>query len=367
MPERDLIAHLARFAAALRERGVRVGLSDAIAAAEALTLVDVGDRDEVRRALGVALRIRPADRPAFERAFEELWRAQPRGERGGTTARVQRSRGQALALGLAPADGEPRPGDPSGVALGWSPEPRLKRKPFELCSPAELAEMERLLSRAARRLAARRSRRLVPTRGAGLADLRRSFRRAVGTGGDLFALARRARALETPRLVFLCDTSGSMDPHSRFLLAFAVALRAVARDTEVFAFNTALVRVTSRLAPHLAPARLADRVPDWSGGTRIGECLETFVAEHAARLLGPKTVVIILSDGLDRGEPGRLAAAMRAIHARSRAVLWLNPLAGDPRYEATARGMQAALPYVDHLLPAHDLASLERVLPLLAA
>jgi uncharacterized protein with von Willebrand factor type A (vWA) domain len=161
-----------------------------------------------------------------------------------------------------------------------------------------------------------------------------------------------------------------MDAHARFLLAFVLSLRRVARSAEVFVFNTELVRLTPRLgdaAPLAALDHLAASVPDWSGGTRIGECFGRFVEEHLAARVDGKTVVVVLSDGLDRGEPAELAAAMRAIAGRARKVLWLNPLLGDPRYEPTARGMAAALPHVDALLPAHDLASLEALVPRLTA
>jgi uncharacterized protein with von Willebrand factor type A (vWA) domain len=227
--------------------------------------------------------------------------------------------------------------------------------------------MERVLARIAARLATRRSRRLVPAPAGRTPDLRRSLRRAARAAGELLPLAHRTRAIEAPRLVFLVDTSGSMDAHARFLLAFVLSLRRVARSAEVFVFNTELVRLTPRLgdAAPLASALelLAASVPDWSGGTRIGECFGRFVEEHLASRVDGRTVVVVLSDGLDRGEPAELAAAMRAIAGRARKVLWLNPLLGDPRYEPTARGMAAALPHVDALLPAHDLASLEALVP----
>lgn len=230
--------------------------------------------------------------------------------------------------------------------------------------------MERVLERLAARVAARRSRRLVPSRGRGLPDLRRSLRRALASGGEVVSLARRARALEEPRLVFLCDTSGSMDAHARFLLALVLALRRAAPATEVYAFNTELVRLTPMLSCGSLAAtldRIAAAVPDWSGGTRIGDSLAQFVEGHLSARVDRRTVVVVLSDGLDRGDPATLAAAMRSIRARARRVVWLNPLLADPRYAPTARGMEAALPFVDAFLPAHDLASLERLLPQLAA
>jgi len=373
MSETGLVQHLARFARALRERGVGVTLSDEADGLAALTLVDLGDREEVRLALRTALKIRPRDAAAFEELFAALWssREGPQAERSGPRRMPDTARARP---------GSPRPGswpqNPSadapatlvdGEEPGYSPEAALRRKSFEDCSAADLQAMEHLLSRLALRLATRPSRRRVPVRGRGEVDLRRSFRRAVAQGGEFRSLARRARPIEEPRLVVLADTSGSMDPHTRFLLTFVLALRRVARHTEIFAFNTELVRLTPWLRPgrvDLALERLASRVPDWSGGTKIGECLAEFVEYYLDELVDGRTVVLILSDGLDRGDLAPLQGAIRAIHARARRVLWLNPLAGDFRYEPTARAMAAALPWVDALLPAHNLESLERVLPL---
>ncbi|MGH7460033.1 MAG: VWA domain-containing protein, partial [Longimicrobiales bacterium] len=154
------------------------------------------------------------------------------------------------------------------------------------------------------------------------------------------------------------------DLHSRFFLAFILAIKRVARRTEAFAFNTKLTRLTPWLAPGKIGATLdkfASEVPDWFGGTRIGECLGEFVLQHQRSTLDSDTVVIILSDGLDTGEPEVLAQAMRAIHTRARRVIWLNPLKGDVRYEPLARGMVAALPFIDDFQTAHNLESLTAV------
>jgi len=369
----DLVCHLARFGRALRDSGVKVSLSDEADGLAALTLVDLGDRGEVRLALRTALKIRPRDVALFEELFERLWSA--RDERGSSNPPLAAPRlaSRPRPAGKLPSrrESEARAATAAeGEEPGYSREAVLRRKSFEDYSAADAAAMERLLERLALRLATRPSRRRVPTRGRGEADLRRSFRRAVAQGGEFLSLARRTRPIEETRLVVLCDTSGSMDPHARFLLTFVLALRRVARRSEVFAFNTALVRLTPWLRAgrvDLTLDRLASQVPDWSGGTRIGECLAEFVEYYLDELIDGKTVVLILSDGLDRGDLAPLQGAMRALGARARRVLWLNPLAGDPRYEPTARAMAAALPYVDRLLPAHNLESLERLLPLLAA
>jgi uncharacterized protein with von Willebrand factor type A (vWA) domain len=371
----DLIVHLARFAGTLREHGLDVGVGDEVDATKALALVDLFDRAEVHRALQIAFKIRPRDRAAFDALFESFWAPAPSDSRIRQSP-VNRFATAALARGRTDRhysvthDDSRQPSATDGGAPGYTRDIVLRRKPFEDCSARDLADMERLLARLAPSWAAQRSRRLTPVRGRGLPDLRRSFRRAVGTGGEMVSLARRARAIGEPRVVILCDTSGSMDLHVKFLLAFVLALKSVARNTEVFAFNTSLTRLTPWLSPgkivHTIE-RLALDVPGWSGGTRIGESLTEFVARYLQQFVTNRSVVVILSDGLDRGDTAMVAGAMRALHEKARKIVWLNPLSGDPRYEPTARAMQAALPFIDRLAPAHNLESLERLVPELAA
>ena len=379
MPDRDVVERLARFAGRLRERGVGVCVSDEIDGAAALLLVDLDDRDEVRHALRVALKIRRSDWDAFDELFRGFWAdspsvgpptsppERPQRPRAGRTGSTPQWRWMQ-AIGQLPD--EPGRETAGGDTPGYSSDVLLRRKPFDDWCADDLPAMERLLARAARRLRCRPGRRLVPARARGRVDLRRSFRRAVGTGGEFLSLARRDRAVEKPDVVLLCDTSGSMDPHTRFLLTFALSLKRVVRRCEVFAFNTSLTRLTPWLTPEkIAPTleRLAAGVPDWSGGTRIGASLDEFVTRYLDTLVSAKTVMLVLSDGLDSDGPAVLAGAMRAIREKAGKVIWLNPLLGDPRYRPEARGMKTALPFVEHFVPAHDIESLERLLPLLAA
>jgi uncharacterized protein len=372
----DLVTHLAGFCGALRGAGLRVGLADEVVGAAGLTLIDLGDREDLRRAFLATLRIRPTDRPTFDALFAEWWRS---GRRAGRTSRQRPPVPEATVRSDRPG-GAPPPGAASttepGAApsdahgVGYSPLALLRRKPFEAWTERDLSMLDRVMARLVGQLATRRSRRLAPTRGRGLVDMRRSLRRMLATGGEPIVLAKRARPIERPRVVLLCDTSGSMDPHTKFLLAFALSLRRFVRRLHVFAFNTELTPITpwlSRRALSRTLARLARQVPDWSGGTRIGECFTAFVRQHMPWIVDSDTVVVILSDGLDRGDPRTLERAMAAIQRAARSVIWLNPLMGDPRYTPTARGMAAALPHVDHLAPAHNLESLERMVPLLTA
>jgi uncharacterized protein with von Willebrand factor type A (vWA) domain len=374
-----IAAHVARVAGALRDAGISVTLSDEADALAAAALVDVSERRELRFAFRSALKIRRKDVDVFDALFDRFW-SPGAGAVAEAISRAARDRRvvqpsarkpvRLAASGANEASTDAGGRGAAGDVPSWSPEALLKRKSFEDCGPEDLPAMERLVAALAARLATRPGRRLVPTRGRGRMDPRRSLRAALSTEGELLRLARRGPAIVRPRIVALCDTSGSMDAHTRFLLTFLLALKSVARRTEVFAFNTALTRLTAWLAPGKIGRSLdllSANVPDWSGGTRIGECLEAFVEGWLDTAVDSRTVVIVVSDGLDRGETRALTDAMKAIHSRARRVLWLNPLLSDPRYEPTARGMAAALPWVDRLLPAHDLASLERVLPLLAA
>ena len=365
-----LVAQLAKFAGAMREHGIRVGLGDEVDAATALTLIDLFDRAEVHRALRIAFKVPPETWATFDRLFDEYWGASAAAKRQVPLQKPPRDHrgplawqwdGERVRL-AAPAAPESAAGDETP---GYSSDAVLRRKSFDRLSASELAAMERLLARLALRLATRRSRRLIPTRGRGFVDLRRSFRHALGTEGEFLDLARRKRAPEEPRLVVLYDTSGSMDPYTRFLLAFAFALRRVMKRVEIFAFNTGLMRVTRLITPQKvsqALERLAAGVPDWSGGTRIGSCLAEFVAKHQNRLVGRNTTVVVMSDGLDLGDTELLERSMRALRSRAGTIVWLNPLLGDSRYQPTAAGMRAALPFVDHFAPAHNLESLEGLL-----
>ena len=370
-----LTRKIVRLGRALREQGVKVSLADEIDAREGLGFFE--EMEDSRLALLCTLRIPPEARNLFDSLFEEIFV-------GAATPRPRPSRNQRIDA--------PRVARPPRSGFHWDPDTRTLTKGDEsgegetpasspaallrgrhldaaLAPPAAVAAMEAALARLARRLATRRSRRLVPA-AKGRPDLRRSLRRAVRTAGEPLSFARRTRALERTRLVFLVDTSGSMDPHARFLLTFLVALRRATRRAEVFAFNTRLERVTGLLSRGDAArvlARLADAVPDWSGGTRIGDCLADFAGSRLASCVDERTVVVVLSDGLDRGDPEVLASALARIARRARRIVWLNPLLGDPRYAPEARGIRAALPWIDRHLPVHDLASLERAAARLGA
>lgn len=406
----------ARLGRALREEGLDSSLVESLAALEALPALDLTDPTDVYLGLRTVFISDPRDAAAFDRVFWALWEGRERGTADGadavevarrlrrtTGAPPERRRGAPIPpppgaaardprasagdraggesgdpgrragaagerpVGAAAESGEADTDEPSRAGLAWSPGERLARRSFASLEAHEVRELDRAFDRLMVKLSTRRSRRLEPGGRRGRVDVRRSLREALRHDGELIRLARRRRRVERPRVVLLCDVSGSMERYSRFLVRFLLAARRE-RTVETFAFSTRLTRLTPylwRARVDEALAALGQEVPGWSGGTRIGESLETFVERHGRSLLGQRTVVIILSDGLDQGETEPLERAMESIRRRARKVIWLNPLLESPRYRPEARGMKAALPYVHEFASGHSLEALRRVTALI--
>jgi uncharacterized protein len=371
---RDLMRAMLVFGAMLRASGLPVTTSALMDGVRALEAVDLMDRGEVYLTLRTVLMSRIEEQPAFDRCFEAFWRFHAE-EGQGLDGLVAAVKPQVQEDDPAPAAVEAAREKQPQVALDdWDQGEAADDEPLEVPSlsdrealmdqdfstfPAEqLDEVARLTVQIARRLARRVSRRRKPTRRGGVIDLRRSMRANL-MKGEIIELRRRARRRRKVRLVLLCDVSGSMDLYSRFLLQFLYALQNVFGRVETFTFATRLTRVTDLLrGPSYKGAlrRLAE-VRDWSGGTRIGESIREF-NQTWGRLVDRRTIVLLLSDGWDTGEPDVLAQEMLTLKRRAARVIWLNPLLGNPSYEPLTRGMAAALPLVDHFAAAHNLASL---------
>jgi uncharacterized protein with von Willebrand factor type A (vWA) domain len=362
---------MGRFGARLRGEGVPVSLVQVLDGVRALEHLDLGDRQEVRRGLRAVFATRPEDFPAFDRAFEAFWRAPEEAEEtaAGMPGGAGEEDGLALpgggsqkreTLALETWGGEDEEGDgrePLGVP-GLSEQESLVGQDFATFSPDQLDEVYRLTLQIARRLARRLSRRRRPAARRGRVDLRRTLRANLNRG-DILELRYRERKRRKIRLVVLCDVSGSMDLYSRFLLQFLFALQHVFGRVETFTFATRLTRVTEHLRArsYRQMLRRLTEVRDWSGGTRIGESLAQFNRQWP-HLVDRRTIVILLSDGWDTGEPEVLGAELLRIRRRAGRVIWLNPLLGNPSYEPLTRGMAAALPLVHDFAPAHNLAAL---------
>ncbi|MEX0786088.1 MAG: VWA domain-containing protein, partial [Dehalococcoidia bacterium] len=325
---------------------------------------------DVRQALAASLVTRIEDRAVFDVLFDRFWRlSAPEDERRGpeperlTGSDPKLGAGELLQIAYArdaSTNAPPRDTPPQS----YSAEDALLQKDFSTFHDDEVRAARRYLRRLAPKLATATTRRRRPSRTGVELDLRRSLRRAVRTDGEVPRLLRRRRKVRRLNLVLLCDVSGSMDVYSRFLTQFLYGLQSELRGVSTFVFSTRLFDVTPMLRARSfdeALANVSRKVESWSGGTRIGACLCEFNRAHARARVGPRTVVVIISDGWDRGDIEQLGREMRALKRRAYRVLWLNPLLGDAGYRPVAQGMAAALPSVDEFLPVHNLASLARV------
>ena len=307
---------------------------------------------------------RREDIPALDRAFQETFgfggmNELPRQEIADRRSTI------AAPTELSVSAAEREEGDASNLA---SPIEALRRKNFSACTPEELALLGRLMARLRLRAPERRTRRRRAA-SSGDPDLRRTLRRAMRTGGEPIDRAWRRRRRQRRRLLLVLDVSGSMSTYSRALAMFAHAALRSGPDWEAFAFGTRLTRMTRALAasdPDAAFTAASAEVSDWDGGTRIGASIKRLVDEYGRTRVVRGSVCVILSDGLDVGDPELLGAQMERLSRLAHHVIWLNPLKGSTTYEPLARGMAAALPHIDVFRPGHNLQSLEDVADVIA-
>jgi uncharacterized protein with von Willebrand factor type A (vWA) domain len=335
----DGVGALTAFGRALRAEGVPVGTGRIASFCRAAALLSPGDLYWAGRATLIGRR---EQIPVYDRVFRSFFGvAEP---------------------DLPPAPRADRVVIEEEVAIA-SPVELLRQKSFARCTREELEQLAALLAQLRLAVPQRRTRRLAPAR-SGVPDLRRTLRRSFRTAGEPLERRFRARRLRRRRLVLVLDVSGSMADYSRALLVFAHAALRTNRRWEAFCFGTRLTRVTRALGAS-RPAEALDRataeVVDWNGGTRIGESLKRLLDEYGHRGLVRGSVVVLCSDGLEVGDPELLAEQMARLKRLAYRVIWLNPLKGDEAYEPLARGMHAALPFIDVFAAGHNLASLEEL------
>ncbi|MEZ4501937.1 MAG: VWA domain-containing protein [Dehalococcoidia bacterium] len=357
------------FCGLLRASGIDVTIGRAIDAARALEWVDLTARDEVRAALASTLLADSAHRRLFDAVFEVFWSLvtpppaqlppppQLSGSRpvDGPAARQVR---QAVSGDLYGGDTTPQT---EGSPQSYSEADLITSKDFSRLRGDELKRVRRLVREIAIQLRTATSRRSRHAAHGHAIDLRRSLRHAARSGGEVRELARRRRQLHRTDGVLLADVSGSMDTYSEFLVQFVYGLQQEMHGVSTFVFSTRLFEVTPMLRARSfeAALRMIERdVDGWSGGTQIGASIAEFNRRFARERVHRRTVVIILSDGWDRGDGDRLGKEMAALRRRARRVIWLNPLLGHEGYEPLAQGMAAALPYCDDFLPANNVESL---------
>lgn len=349
----------------LRGLGVAAPPDATVAYAAALGEVGLGSRSGVYWAGRATLVRRPEDVPAYDRAF--AWLFEPH-RLGPSVEQPDRPTESVTVLVDSddpppPADGPPTAVDGPTLTLRWSDREVLRAKDFAACTVSELDEAHRLMADLRVVGARRRSRRRRPTsHQRGQIDLRTTTRRALRTGGEPMRTAHRRPGEKSRRLVLLCDVSGSMEAYARALVRFAHVAVVGRTQVEVFTLGTRCTRITRQLRsrdPDAALSAAASTVDDWSGGTRLGEGLRVFNDAWGLRGMARGAVVVVLSDGWDRGDPALLGEQMARLRRVAHRVIWVNPLKATPGFAPVARGMAAALPHVDHLVEGHSLQSLE--------
>jgi uncharacterized protein len=358
---------LVRFAGELRGAGLAVGSGDVLLYCSALSRLDPSDLADLYWGGRTTLVIRHDDIARYDEVFRRFFLGADSPDQELTLMLRASAEAQgALALPSTEPGEEAREEDDAVLGLMASDVDALKHKSFGACTPEELAALRRIMARIRLAPPRRRTRRTVPAGSSGLRpDPRRTVRESMRMHGEPARLYWRRRKVRLRPLVLILDISGSMADYSRSLLQFAHSAKRSAGRVEVFCFGTRLTRVTGAMEcrrPDEALERAARAAFDWDGGTRIGDSLDAFVRGWARRGLCRGGIVVICSDGLDRGDPAVLAAAMERLARLSHRVVWLNPhKRDDPAFRPSTLGMMIAAPHIDLLLSGHDLASLEEL------
>ena len=363
-----VVRHVVTFGRVLREVGLEIGPGRVADALRGLDAVDLTRQEDVYFTLRQTLVSRHDELELFDRAFNAWFLRAPvmPPVRAVQSPLVQEKVGETLADGTG---GEPDEtlGDP--LELGASAHELLREKDFAEMTPTEYHLVKRLIQSIARNRPLRSSRRRRSDPRGDRLDMRRLIRQSLRTGGDPVDRPYRARKEVPRKLVVLCDVSGSMDAYARALVLFLHAAVGSGPGVEAFAFGTRLSRLTPELEtrdPESALEKCTEAVTDWGSGTRIGASLKQFNDEWGRRALSRGAIVVIVSDGWERQDPELVGREMARLARAAYAVIWVNPLKGNPEYQPLAGGMRAALPYVDRFLSGHNLRSLEELATVLA-
>lgn len=381
-PVPPLAANVMQFARLLRRAGLPVGPAETLAAQQALTQVDLGNKTEARTALRSTMVHRHEQQDVFDQAFALFWRDPTAAQQAAAIAMMEArkdkktERPSAGSRRVAEAMAPPRPPVASpedqvvqDAVLTVSDQERLRQMDFEAMSADDIAAAKREIRRLALPLDLRRTRRLRADPAGPVTDLRRTIRASLRQGGEILTIARNRRRTRPPPLVVLCDISGSMARYAQILLHFLHAVTNQRERVQIFLFGTRLTNISRPLRhrdAEVAFQMVAHVVPDWSGGTRIGEALAEFNRTWARRVLGQGAVVLLITDGLDRDGAVGLAENMDRLHRSCRQLIWLNPLLRWSGFEPKSQGIRAMLPHVDQFRPVHNLASLRGLIDLLS-
>jgi uncharacterized protein with von Willebrand factor type A (vWA) domain len=374
--EGGLLENIVRFSFMLREGGISVSLPDVLDAIRGLPLIDLSDRDAFQCLLRTNLLCRQEDIALFDTLFCSYFLPKSKSVRMTLSSdekngEAETDEASALISKLAALHNPEDSAVPSPrqLNLRYSPDPRSETDETRALRFTESTDLYELINKLLQPLANRISRRLKYAIRGHEIDLRRMLRKNMQFGGELLLLYYKKKKRKKRRVIFLADVSGSMDIHTLMILQFVHALRQIDRRTEIFFFSTEISRKTHQFDTRdfaTAIADLPESVADWGGGTRIGHCLQRFNETFGKQMLSGKSIIVIFSDGWDRGEVDLLKAQMTLLQRKANKVIWLNPLAGAKDYQPVCRGMSTALPYIDSFLPMskpEDLKILGRTLP----
>jgi uncharacterized protein len=369
------LPNLMAFARALKQLGVKVSLSQVLDASRSADLVDIAEKSDFRAVLRSNLILQKEDFPTFDMLFDRFWREQSY-ERvpmetmdiQGTPADSHAQEGGDEEGGLEEAAVESIPKEDLQLenldefaVPTYSPQELMNRKDFSEMGVEESRAIARAILLIATKIATQISRRKKIGRKGNTVDPRWTMRRSMKYGGEIIDLVHRKKRIKKTRVVLLCDVSGSMDCYSRFLIQFMYGLQNELWGVETFVFSTSLSRITHLIRTKdigNALEKISGSILGWSGGTNIGRSLHTFNRNFAPSMVTHRTVVVIISDGWDRGDVSLLEREMQDIKRRCKKIIWLNPLLASENYEPLCKGMQAALPYLDLFLSVHNVNSL---------
>lgn len=381
----SLAANLLGFGRLLRRAGLPIGPGEMLAGAEALRRVEIGDRHQVQAALRATLVHRHEHAEIFDHAFRLWWRDPEAGRHAAAMEALQQGReppkpppgGRRLAEALGGAAPPAQPPPPAerriDASLTVSASEALQTMDFEAMGAAEIAAARQEIRRLTLPLDARPTRRFRPDPAGRRADLRATIRASLRQGGEILELRRIRRVVRPPPLVVICDISGSMARYAQVLMHFQHAVTSDRDRVASFLFGTRLTNITRALRhrdPEAAFQMVSHMVPDWSGGTRIGEALELFNRQWSRRVLGQGAVVLLITDGLERGgeaDLAKLAAATERLRNSCRRLIWLNPLLRFSGFQPRSQGIRTMLPLVHEHRPVHNLESLRALVRTLSA
>ncbi len=367
----SLSANLVAFCRFLRDRGFTIGPGEEVDVLEAVeVMAPFNEPEAFRNCLQAVLVRREDQREPFIELYNQYWQElekavdSKKAEGEEASAESGKDAGQKTSFDVLKSWLQGNTSEEVTETATFSAHESINSRDFSGFNEDQLKEVMRLIQRIARNLAYQQSRRRERVRSGARLDLRRTMRLNMRRGGEILDIAYHKPKQRRQKIVLLCDVSKSMDLYSQFLVQFIYAFQHAYRRIETFVFSTQLHRVTEQLRVgefRDALRELSQTVPGWSGGTRIGASLHQFCESYASRLLNKQTIVLILSDGWDTGNPGLLAESMHTIHRKAAKVIWLNPLAGYAHYEPTTQGMEVAMPYIDIFASAHNVDSLRKI------